>query len=1061
MTENFILSKIEAITTKYVGTNTLIAVKGLPINLIPETVKSQLIDIDVLVGGRIDDEHFFSKKFRRDMRNKLEEGSDNCFFALYESLLLAKPYDNEFFDSKIVIVDFSFSSYVPNSFTNFNYNISDLNESAEDFEIGDFNAIIANSVKIGDNYFVQYTDSELLNNADEINIAVEEKKWNYQSLNTINETEISKDQFVFNPEDISYVDWVYSLMNNTPSSVDLLIDNETVKSAFGKEMLGKILFLAYAFGIKINLLRIKHDLQRIQRPELFNLLKRYWNSESFRSLKIYADPDISKDLIEISQADVVENIIQQYEFGNIHNTNFQDVFLTAPTGAGKSLLFQMPAIYIGEKYGALSIVVSPLKALMVDQVEQLRNEKGYSKVAYINSDISVIRREEIINQIKDNEIDMLYMAPELLLSYDISFFLNSRKLGLYIVDEAHTVSTWGRDFRIDYWYLGFHINRVRKYAEDEDGKKLKFPVVAVTATAPYGSKHDVAFQTMQGLQMKSPIKYIGYAKRDNISFEINHKEYDGNLQTAKVKQTVSRIKEYNKKKDKTIVYCPFTTQVNDIQSKAKELNLNSYSFHGGMDVKDQTESYSNFKNGSAITMVATKAFGMGVDISDINRVYHFAPTGLLTDYIQEIGRAARDKNTQGFASLDYSERDFQFINQLHGLSRLHNWQLQEIIRRLVKIYDETNQQNHLLNIDDFANIFNKNSAEELTQEVKKALLLIEKDLNSRFKNIPVIIARPKNMFSTVFASIDNDRIDEFVEKFGIDNIEIINYYGINHLDKSIIKIKLDNIWEDHFREDSFGVVKRNYFQETLFEGFDIKPKLQIKLSISSSYGTTIQKLDRYLNIVERAIVSQQGFFTSNAFKIELVSLGMEPEMAKRVGDILLSMFSQSANGGLNYLNAADVREFSNFLQLRRKKGQIEPEYRLVTNALGQIVRNIKRTLKLRFENKHSRTVTLYNCMNSGTKHLNIKIGQVLELFDLGGYEATGGENPRMFVRINDPFRLRIESKKKYENSYLQDIIERHRLGVGLMKEFFESELTSDQRWNFIEDYLLGNKDNTN
>ena len=460
---------------------------------------------------------------------------------------------------------------------------------------------------------------------------------------------------------------------------------------------------------------------------------------------------------------------------------------------------------------------------------------------------------------------------------------------------------------------------MRKYAEDEDGKKLKFPVVAVTATAPYGSRHDFAFQTMQGLQMKSPIKYIGYAKRDNIRFEINYKEYDGNLQTAKVKQTIKRIGEYNNNQDKTIVYCPFTTQVNDIQSKAKESNLNSYSFHGGMNVEDQTESYNSFKNERAITMVATKAFGMGVDISDINRVYHFAPTGLLTDYIQEIGRAARDKNTQGFASLDYSERDFQFINQLHGLSRLHNWQLKEIIRRLVKIYDETRQQNHLLNIDDFSNIFNKNSAEELTQEVKKALLLIEKDLNSRFKNIPVIIARPKNMFSTVFASIDNAKLDEFVEKFGKDNIEIINHCGINHLDKSIIKIKLDNIWEEHFRSESFGIVKRNYFQESLFEGFDIKPKLQIKLSINSSCGETIQKISSYFKIIEQAIAREDGFFTSDTFKINLAIFGMDLRMANRVGNILLSMFSQSADGGVNILHAADVREFSNFLQTRRKR----------------------------------------------------------------------------------------------------------------------------------------------
>jgi hypothetical protein len=221
MTEEFILSKIEEIAKKFAGTNAFISVKGLPINLIPETVKSKLIDAEVIVNNLIDDEHFLSKKFRKKLRDKLEDESDNYFFVLYESLLLAKPYENEFFNSKIVIIDFSFSSFVPNNFTAFNYNIADLNESAESFEIGDFNTVIANSVKIGDNYFVQYTDSELLGKYSDVNIVFGEKDWNYQSLDTINETEIKEDQFVFNPEDINFVDWVYSLMNNIPSSVDL------------------------------------------------------------------------------------------------------------------------------------------------------------------------------------------------------------------------------------------------------------------------------------------------------------------------------------------------------------------------------------------------------------------------------------------------------------------------------------------------------------------------------------------------------------------------------------------------------------------------------------------------------------------------------------------------------------------------------------------------------------------------------------------------------------------------------------------------------------------------
>ena len=145
-------------------------------------------------------------------------------------------------------------------------------------------------------------------------------------------------------------------------------------------------------------------------------------------------------------------------------------------------------------------------------------------------------------------------------------------------------------------------------------------------------------------------------------------------------------------------------------------------------------------------MISTKAFGMGIDISDITQIYHLAPTGLLTDYIQEIGRLARRKDLIGTATVDYSDRDFQFINVLNGLNRTHDWQLREVMRKLIKIYDDTGRQNQLISADDFAHIFNEDDPGLLQNNVKNALMLLEKDLNKKFNRIPVIIARPKIYF---------------------------------------------------------------------------------------------------------------------------------------------------------------------------------------------------------------------------------------------------------------------------------------------------------------------------
>ncbi len=192
--------------------------------------------------------------------------------------------------------------------------------------------------------------------------------------------------------------------------------------------------------------------------ETNSLLKKYWGaSANFRELRVYKNPDYEKTVISISQGHIVQTIINEYKNAKEGKTA-KDLFLTAPTGSGKSLLFQLPAFFVSEN-NDVTIVVSPLIALMKDQVNQIWTERGFKKVQYINGELSLIDRDRVIEECKNGEIDILYMAPELLLSYDISFFIGERKLGLLVIDEAHLITTWGRDFRVDYWFLGQHINK--------------------------------------------------------------------------------------------------------------------------------------------------------------------------------------------------------------------------------------------------------------------------------------------------------------------------------------------------------------------------------------------------------------------------------------------------------------------------------------------------------------------------------------------------------------------------------------------------------------------------
>lgn len=459
------------------------------------------------------------------------------------------------------------------------------------------------------------------------------------------------------------------------------------------------------------------------------MLHKYWGGNArFRDIKVYAKPNISNELVSISQGQIVDTIIKEYEKSNTgDNESIRDLFLTAPTGSGKSLLFQLPAFYVSSK-GDVTIIVSPLIALMKDQVSAIQNDRGFEKVAYINSELTLIDREKIIEDCQAGEIDVLYLSPELLLSYDISFFIGQRKLGLLVIDEAHLITTWGRDFRVDYWYLGGYVRKIRKYND------YNFPVVAVTATAVYGGVNDMVFDSIDSLAMQNPYIYIGQVKRDDISFIVNnHDKFNFGHQRSKIKQTAAFIENIYKIGAKTIVYTPYSKHVSDLMSEiqSSEQPDAAVFYYGTLDQSIKEESYNKFKNSESKIMICTKAFGMGVDISDIEVVYHHAPSGLLPDYIQEVGRVARDPKIHGFAALDYSREDQIYSKKLHGMSSIKLFQLKEMLKKIYNIYLKNDKsRNFLVSPDDFGYIFNDFDND---QKVMTSLMMLEKDYLAKYR----------------------------------------------------------------------------------------------------------------------------------------------------------------------------------------------------------------------------------------------------------------------------------------------------------------------------------------
>lgn len=190
------------------------------------------------------------------------------------------------------------------------------------------------------------------------------------------------------------------------------------------------------------------------REELVSTLKNVWGYNSFRELKMYENLDVNRNVTFISQGEIIETVVSESEKA-MRGNSYNNILLTSPTGAGKSILFQLSAIYLAEKYHLLTIVISPLIALMDDQVCNLQPK--YCKVAALNGNKTANETAEILAKTQSGDINILYMSPELILSHSINSIIGNRRIGLIVIDEAHTVTTWGRDFRVDYWFLGDYL----------------------------------------------------------------------------------------------------------------------------------------------------------------------------------------------------------------------------------------------------------------------------------------------------------------------------------------------------------------------------------------------------------------------------------------------------------------------------------------------------------------------------------------------------------------------------------------------------------------------------
>ena len=290
----------------------------------------------------------------------------------------------------------------------------------------------------------------------------------------------------------------------------------------------------------------------------------------------------------------------------------RDSLVLMPTGGGKSLCYQLPAAVLP----GVTIVVSPLISLMKDQVDGLKRQ-GIS-AAYVNSSLSQEKINKIFQQLAKNEIKLLYVAPERLTQYYFLQGLQSLDISLFAIDEAHCISQWGHDFRRAYTQLAC----LKQWFSH-------IPVMALTATADVSTRKDILNQ----LQLHNPYVHLDSFDRPNIRLTLAEK-YDGN------KQIVGYIKQ--RKGDCGIVYCASRWQVERLTKYLAGAGINCASYHAGLEPEIRDYVQDAFTKDNIQVVVATVAFGLGINKLNVRYVIHFEPPRTIEGYYQEIGRAGRD-----------------------------------------------------------------------------------------------------------------------------------------------------------------------------------------------------------------------------------------------------------------------------------------------------------------------------------------------------------------------------------------------------------------------------------
>ena len=418
-------------------------------------------------------------------------------------------------------------------------------------------------------------------------------------------------------------------------------------------------------------------------PNIENVLKLLCNTPCHDEHCIYC-----KDKLDIHTG--LQNVFGYNEFRTFDGEPMQEMAVQAavdgyslltifPTGGGKSLTFQLPAIMSGRAVHGLTVVISPLQSLMKDQVDNLA-ERGITDAVTINGLLDPVSRAEAFERVANGSASLLYISPEMLRSKTIEKLLLSRNVVRFVIDEAHCFSAWGQDFRVDYLYIGDFIRKL----QETKNTKMPIPVSCFTATAKQKVITDICDYFKRKLNLDLRL-FASSSARKNLHYSVIYAE--------------TEEEKYNTLRNlmlgnpcPTIVYVSRPRKSDELAQKLTRDGIPALPFNGKMKPNDKIANQNDFIGNRVQAMIATSAFGMGVDKKDVGLVIHYDISDSLENYVQEAGRAGRDPKTNAKCYVLYSDHDLDKHFILLNQTKLSISEIQQVWKA---IKDFTQQRKHV------------------------------------------------------------------------------------------------------------------------------------------------------------------------------------------------------------------------------------------------------------------------------------------------------------------------------------------------------------------------------